>query len=574
MRVVRQTAHKTSYRGVASLKAPLRFAIMIDSASIPAWATEVVRELSNSDFAMQVCVLKIKRSVDAVFSPSTIVQTSTESAFDLVGHCEKSEIVGKLKSLNLDVVLSLCAQTPSEDYACVAKRGWWRFRFGTTYEADGIGIDEICLLKKKQHVALEQIAFENSPAVDLKRGSFKVLSHSVARHQNAILAQCSSWPAAVMRQMACGLEWTKPVSSVELSAVSKTKKRFAFAMSFVSRLKFALDRVRRQFVYQRWNVGMFEAPSGQAFDSSQLQNVKWWAQSPDSLSVADPFPIYVNDRLYVLAETFNHVDHIGTISAFLLSDRGEVLEQQEAIKFPCHLSYPCLVQSDGRIYATFEALESNELAIYRCDRFPNVWTRLKVVVQNGKFADPTLFEHQGRWWIFATQYDQYSEGNSLLNAWYSETGIDGEWHPHLMNPIKCDVESSRSAGTPFSFDKKFYRPSQNCGSSYGQSVVINEIQRLTPTEFIETHVRDIQPGARFPDGIHHLGRAGRWRTIDGRRDVVSVALGFKKLWFKFKVWRRASRFGALARERRLARWSAKPTLQPQFHAVTDHSDDL
>ena len=72
--------------------------------------------------------------------------------------------------------------------------------------------------------------------------------------------------------------------------------------------------------------------------------------------------------------------------------------------------------------------------------------------------------------------------------------LEGPWRPHASNPVKIDVCSARSAGTPFLVDCALFRPAQDCSRSYGGRITINRVQKLSPTEFLEEIERAIGGG--------------------------------------------------------------------------------
>ena len=106
--------------------------------------------------------------------------------------------------------------------------------------------------------------------------------------------------------------------------------------------------------------------------------------------------------------------------------------------------------------------------------------------------------------------------------------LHGPWEPHAVNPVKCDLRSSRPGGTPFmGEDGALYRPAQDCSRVYGGAVVINRVTRLTPDEFQEeaaAHLRADRAGP-CPDGLHTLSAAGNLTLIDGKRhELVPLAV--------------------------------------------------
>jgi len=132
-------------------------------------------------------------------------------------------------------------------------------------------------------------------------------------------------------------------------------------------------------------------------------------------------------------------------------------------------------------------------------------------------VDPTLFQHEGRWWLLCSSRHQGSLHNLFI--WYADTLL-GPWRPHDGNPVKNDVRSSRPAGTPFAHEGHLYRPTPDCSRTYGARVVLNRINKLTPEEFVEEAVREISPIAPYSDGVHTLSSCGEMTLIDGKRAVI------------------------------------------------------
>jgi hypothetical protein len=134
-------------------------------------------------------------------------------------------------------------------------------------------------------------------------------------------------------------------------------------------------------------------------------------------------------------------------------------------------------------------------------------------------ADSTVFRHDGRWWLLCIDVDR---SDDTLCAWHA-TSLRGPWLPHAANPLKTDTRNTRPAGTPFVHAGKLYRPAQDNSRTYGGRVVINEIVRLSPSEFAERVVRVIPPfhSSPYPAGFHTLSAFGDWTLIDGKRIRVA-----------------------------------------------------
>ena len=134
--------------------------------------------------------------------------------------------------------------------------------------------------------------------------------------------------------------------------------------------------------------------------------------------------------------------------------------------------------------------------------------------------DPTIFQYEGRWWLFGTRAD--AGDNFKLFGWHADE-LTGPWRPHSANPLKTDIRSSRPAGPPFVHDGALYRPAQDCSTGYGAAVVVNRVLTLTPDAFEEEIVSRIAPdtGGRYPTGLHTL--CGVARPNSHRREPVGIS---------------------------------------------------
>src|SRR5690606_5385751 len=111
--------------------------------------------------------------------------------------------------------------------------------------------------------------------------------------------------------------------------------------------------------------------------------------------------------------------------------------------------------------------------------------------------------------------------NRRLYAWYADE-LTGPWMPHAGNPIKDDISSARPAGKPFFVDGELYRPAQDSSHTYGGSVVIHRVTKLTPEEFHEEAVMVVPPRGRYTKGLHTIVPVGDLILIDGKRHVRDV----------------------------------------------------
>jgi hypothetical protein len=194
-----------------------------------------------------------------------------------------------------------------------------------------------------------------------------------------------------------------------------------------------------------------------------------------------------------------------------------------------HVSYPHLVSHEGQIYCLPEISATRRVQLFRADPFPERWLPDRILLQSFAGADATVYRHGGRWWMFTGNHDDQDETKLYL---FHATDLLGPWHPHPLNPVKCDLRSARSAGPLFEHKGALYRPAQDGSTAYGGAVAVNRILALSPTEFAEETVNVLRPArsSQCPDGLHTLTGVGGMTLVDGKRHARS----FKRLTWGLK----------------------------------------
>jgi hypothetical protein len=244
---------------------------------------------------------------------------------------------------------------------------------------------------------------------------------------------------------------------------------------------------------------------------------------PADQFVADPFGLVREGTVSVLCEFLDYQrDGVGKIAALELSRSDTLVPVQIGPQPPVHLSYPMLLEADGRLLCIPETSAAREVALYELQRFPDQWRRLATLIEGRAIVDATLFRHGAYWWLAGAADGNEVSVGADLHLWYA-TAIEGPWTAHAANPVKVDVRSARPAGTPFVVDGFLYRPAQDSAETYGARVVINRIVTLTPECFREEPVAYVEPdrAGPYPDGLHTLSAVGNQTLIDGKRLAFS-----------------------------------------------------
>jgi hypothetical protein len=279
-----------------------------------------------------------------------------------------------------------------------------------------------------------------------------------------------------------------------------------------------VGRAYRSYFRRRetWNIGLIQQPITTLLTPDARPQV-YWLPRVRGRSLADPFAVVRNEKVYVLCEELDFSAPKARIVYFELPKRGRRPEPKVAFEPSCHISYPYLFEYEGDIYCVPETCQAREVSLYKAVAFPHNWEKVETLLSDFAGVDPTVFQHGGRWWLTCGDEEQ-SHGWDKLFAWHAQEPR-GPWIPHDHNPIKTDISSSRPAGAPFMRNGGLFRPAQDCSRTYGGRIVLNRILALTPSEFKEEPVSAIEPAPRgpYPDGLHTVSAAGDITLIDGKR---------------------------------------------------------
>ncbi len=238
-----------------------------------------------------------------------------------------------------------------------------------------------------------------------------------------------------------------------------------------------------------------------------------WTQSPRGHFYADPFVIEHDGKPWVFFEDLPYSTQKGTIVCAEINADSTLSQTIPVLEKPYHLSYPCIFRDKGELYMVPESVADETVQLYRCERFPDVWQPVKVLLR-APAVDTTVWIENGLYWFFVTLQEPRGGGLQLW-LFYSHS-LTGELIPHPRNPISTDIRFSRGAGAIFREDGKLIRPSQDCSGSYGRLIAFNEITLLNEREYWErpSVVLDAR-GVRNLIGTHSYGRVNDVVVVDG-----------------------------------------------------------
>ena len=238
--------------------------------------------------------------------------------------------------------------------------------------------------------------------------------------------------------------------------------------------------------------------------------------------VADPFVVFHDDHWTMFFEVFNESTGQGDIGCATSPDGMEWSYQQIVLDEPIHLSYPTVFEHDGEFYMVPETEAADCVRLYRATSFPHAWEFERTLVTGKDLADPTVFQHNQRWYMFVGKAGTHDQLR-LFQAVH----LLGPWTEHPLSPLIVDDPSqSRPAGQVVDFDGKLFRLAQDCSDRYGASVQAFEITRLSEESYEERpeplSLLTAQGHRWNSHGMHHLHAFrkpnGKWLCcVDGHR---------------------------------------------------------
>jgi hypothetical protein len=248
------------------------------------------------------------------------------------------------------------------------------------------------------------------------------------------------------------------------------------------------------------------------------------AADHESSFVADPFMIRVGDTWHMFFESMEGTaTRRGVIAHATSADGHRWTYHGVVLSEPFHLSYPQVFRVGSEVYMVPESSDAGRVQLYRADPFPERWTPVATLLSGPFLLDSTLFEHEGRWWMFTTT--DIVRGTLRL---FHAPALEGPWVEHPSSPvIDGDLRFSRSAGRVVSDRGRLFRFAQDCRETYGRAVEPVEITRLDPLGYEEVRPLDgptlSGSGTGWnKDGMHHVDAHrladGSWiACVDGWR---------------------------------------------------------
>ncbi len=418
-----------------------------------------------------------------------------------------------IKTHKPDVILRFAYNIIKGEILTLAKHGVWSFHHADEQVIKGgpAGFWELSKRMAVTGAILQRLTEKLDAGIILRKGFFPTIKHSYKANLEQLLSGTASWMKQALIDVVNDSTDSKSPTTSEAPLFTFPTNLLMFRVwrfTKIEKLKFHCQQLFRP---EKWNIGFVEKNISDIFTDELLQNIEWLPEPKTNEYYADPFGWEENGNLKIVFEHYKYKIQKGVLA--ISNSKGEMNTLLEA---KVHLSYPFVLDRTDSVNSNRVILpESNQSKTIFC--FDSANPKIgKVLVENIPAIDATPVFHINRWWIFCTHEGNFNNTNLYI---YHALEFEGPWHPHGNNPVKCDVRSSRPAGTPFLLNNKLYRPAQDCSSSYGSAVIINEVIELNENTFKEQATKRIVPHKswRYNKGLHTLSIAGRFIIIDAKQ---------------------------------------------------------
>ncbi|KMJ58742.1 hypothetical protein AB685_06560 [Bacillus sp. LL01] len=458
------------------------------------------------------------------------------------------EDVEFIKGMDLDFILHLDETGIDGELLNVTRYGVWTFRYGQSERCPKVpgGWREIRNNEPVTEVGLYRLTGNPQEWIPLRKGYFATVFHSFRKNKEMLCQSILNWPALVCKEI---FDYPSQHKEKSIQVIPTTISENEYLTSTVETVKFiaatwkhkAWKLYRKLFCYEFWNVGIVHKPI-HSFLNDKHPIIDWLVPE-NNCYFADPFGLKDEDGIHILMEEVDHKVVKGYISGVSMKGevRGRVAQDwsRSVMKLESHMSYPYLLEYGGEVYCIPETSEAREVAVYK--KVNGKWVKFKTILKEFAAVDSTIIHHGDYWWLFCTKAGSSPQSdNSELHIYFAKE-LFGDWNPHLSNPVKVDIRSSRPAGTPFLHDKQIIRPAQDCSKTYGGRIVLNKVTALTIDKFEEVTVSPVEPrdDSMYPDGVHTISSVGDITVLDGKRFDYSMFHLFKKL-YKYKPMKEVS----------------------------------
>jgi hypothetical protein len=535
---------------------PLRIAVLADSLDQPRWLVEAMLQLAGADFVDIVLLAAHhqpghrlplwwragqhleRRLFDIDYNPDQLLnlrQALPGCSFQWVPQSKMLRSTWKnaeISPLQLNAIFVL-GEMAADEFTGLASFGIWRYGFGEQWRPDPgrAGLEELAGGQPLSRLGLRVMRGAGEEAI-VGQQVIRTFPFSVARHRANLLRKATRLAEREMRRLHRQRHGGLIEAAKPLPASTSTPDLPELWHVLWPTARRALRRIgQKMTTFDQWFMAYRFDHTGPDIDFADFTCLL----PPPDREWADPFPYCRDGRYYLFFEEVVFARGKGQIAVMEVWPDGRHGPPQIVLSRPYHVSYPFLIEDGGELYMVPETGANRTVELYRCERFPDRWRCVKVLLEGMETADATFHRDEQGWWMFVTSGARDSELYDELHIYHAPT-LCGDWQPHPDNPVITDARHARPAGALFRQNGRLYRPAQICTPLYGSGIALGEVQALSPERYVEAPARPmLPPGNSAILGMHTLNQYQRLTVVDAfqhrsRRQIAHIRRIFPSLF--------------------------------------------
>ncbi|MBR9846121.1 MAG: hypothetical protein GYB35_08450 [Algicola sp.] len=431
-----------------------------------------------------------------------------------------------ITAFHIDVFIDLGYSNLNIDLLKASKYGIWSYQFGNpkAKRFGPPGVLEMLKKEKEVHVSLLQFKDHPSNCLKLYEAFYETDNLYISRNNNELYWKSLFMVPKKLEELhrLGESQFYRKLRRLNLKPVFcenriyKAPTNWETFKGITKTYWSAFNAViKRRFYFEQW-ILLYKIETNDTLSKSFESFIR--LLPPKDRFWADPFIIYRNEHYYIFIEELLYSEDKGKISVIEMDQKGNYSQPKVVLEKPYHLSYPFLIEDQDELYMLPETNENNTIELYKCIEFPNKWELEKVLINNIKAVDSTIYRKDGKFWMF-TNVEEYLGLASTheLHIFYSDSLLDGNWIPHPENPVEYNHNNARPAGNIFSLGDKVFRPAQDCSVHYGYGMNINEIKTLNEDAYEEEIIESIHPNWNSDMiSTHTINHCGNLTCIDAK----------------------------------------------------------
>ena len=278
---------------------------------------------------------------------------------------------------------------------------------------------------------------------------------------------------------------------------------------------------RKLFIAGDWEIAYRRNNDGSFYSKSFIRipntNDYWFA---------DPLLYEFKGKYYLYCEAFNRKMMKGELGYFELY--GDKVSEFKLILNPnYHMSYPNIFSVNGKNYMIPESGEGMNLELYEATVFPDKWVKVKNLVEDVNYVDPTFCWYEGNMYVFV-YIDQRGRYETKIYK-FNVDQLELEY-------IESIYYKQKDGGVDL-------RPVQLGEGEYGKQTAFYKVT-FAEGKFCEELISKINnseilvDNKKGVDKIHTYSKVGEYETID----FVNYSFDlFKRVKILFRQYKRSKR---------------------------------